>query len=79
MMTRDEQFESWWNNSGKSYDPDTSDVPWYDKRKALAREAFMHALSRNQPAIVGYLEAQSTVGRISVICCPMCGSVRMHH
>lgn len=37
-------FQSWWEREGKSFDPDTSDVPWEDKRKALAEKAFNVAM-----------------------------------
>ncbi len=45
-------FDDWWRRTGKSIDPDTSDVPWEDKRKALAEAAFDAALamSRNYVA-----------------------------
>lgn len=33
-------FDEWWENEGKSLDPDTEEVSWYDKRKELARMAF---------------------------------------
>jgi hypothetical protein len=33
-------FWGWWNRDGKFYDPDTEDVPWFDKRKFLAERAF---------------------------------------
>jgi hypothetical protein len=33
-------FWGWWRRIGNSYDPDTEDVPWYDKRKFLAEKAF---------------------------------------
>jgi hypothetical protein len=33
-------FEKWWAEEGKSLDPDTEDVPWFDKRKGLAALAF---------------------------------------
>jgi hypothetical protein len=33
-------FDKWWESSGKYYDPDTDDVPWFDKRKELASVAF---------------------------------------
>ncbi len=37
-------FEKWWEEAGQYYDPDSSDVPWFDKRKELAREAFNAAV-----------------------------------
>ena len=33
-------FDDWWNQDGKYFDPDTEDVPWFDKRKDLAEYAF---------------------------------------
>jgi hypothetical protein len=33
-------FDQWWESFGKFFDPDTSDVPWFDKRKDLAEYAF---------------------------------------
>jgi hypothetical protein len=41
-----ETFEEWWTRDGKFYDPDTEDVPWFDKRKLLAEYAFEHAKSQ---------------------------------
>lgn len=38
-----EDFESWWTSDGRFIDPDTSDVPWFDKRKELAALAFIEA------------------------------------
>ena len=45
-------FEDWWHRDGRFIDPDTSDVPWFDKRKALAEYAFdaAMAMSRNYVA-----------------------------
>lgn len=40
-LTPDElAFEKWWQDDGVFYDPDTDDVPWYDKRKELAAYAY---------------------------------------
>lgn len=33
-------FDKWWQEEGKMIDPDTEDVPWFDKRQALADLAF---------------------------------------
>jgi hypothetical protein len=33
-------FDEWWAKDGRFYDPDTDDVPWFDKRKELAAVAF---------------------------------------
>ena len=33
-------FDKWWHEDGKMIDPDTEDVPWFDKRKSLAEIAF---------------------------------------
>lgn len=38
-------FDDWWDQTGKCLDPDTSDVPWFDKRKGLAELAFRAALA----------------------------------
>lgn len=43
-----EHFQLWWDREGKSFDPDTSDVPWEDKRKALAEKAFDVAMAISQ-------------------------------
>ena len=45
-------FDEWWNREGQFYDPDTEDVPWYDKRKALAEKSWMvaKAMSTNYTA-----------------------------
>lgn len=40
MTTQTTDFEAWWEKEGRFIDPDTDDVPWFDKRKALARHAF---------------------------------------
>ncbi len=33
-------FDKWWQEDGRMLDPDTEDVPWFDKRQALADLAF---------------------------------------
>lgn len=45
-------FDEWWGREGRFIDPDTSDIPWYDKRRALAEHAFhiAMAISRNYVA-----------------------------
>ena len=40
----DKRFEEWWTREGQGVDPDDSDVPWFDKRKGLAAEAFRAAM-----------------------------------
>lgn len=42
-----ETFEQWWTRSGKFIDPDTEDVPWFDKRKSLAEAAFEAAKAQS--------------------------------
>ena len=37
---RDLSFDIWWQGTGQSLDPDTSDVDWHTKRKALSEQAF---------------------------------------
>jgi hypothetical protein len=34
------KFTDWWETEGSFIDPDTSDVPWFDKRKSLCQAAF---------------------------------------
>lgn len=41
-------FEDWWHRDGKFIDPDTSDVPWFDKRKGLAERAFIAAMAMSR-------------------------------
>lgn len=36
-------FDNWWEVDGRFFDPDTDDVPWFDKRKFLAEYAFNRA------------------------------------
>jgi hypothetical protein len=33
-------FNEWWSEDGSYIDPDTADVPWFDKRRGLAEAAF---------------------------------------
>jgi len=40
-------FDAWWSRRGQFIDPDTSDVPWHDKRKALAEAAFDAAMAQS--------------------------------
>lgn len=39
-------FEGWWQDDGRFYDPDTADVPWFDKRKGLAEYAYVAGLRK---------------------------------
>lgn len=41
-------FEKWWQTEGQFIDPDTDDVPWEDKRRALAEAAFDAAMAQSQ-------------------------------
>jgi hypothetical protein len=43
-----EAFEEWWNREGQFLDPDTSEVPWFDKRKSLAEMAFEKATAQSR-------------------------------
>ena len=36
MNAERSDFDSWWERKGRFIDPDTDDVPWFDKRKELA-------------------------------------------
>jgi hypothetical protein len=44
-------FEEWWNKEGRFYDPDTEDVPWFDKRKVLAELAFVAGMEASRTAL----------------------------
>lgn len=39
----EKEFNDWWSTDGQYLDPDTSDVPWFDKRRGLAEYAFRAA------------------------------------
>lgn len=41
-------FEEWWTREGKFIDPDTSDVPWFDKRKGLCAHAYYYGKKLGQ-------------------------------
>lgn len=47
-MTEEQLFDDWWARTGKGLDPDTEDVPWYDKRKGLAQAAFAAAMAQSR-------------------------------
>ena len=38
--SRTTPFDKWWESDGRFYDPDFSEVDWFDKRKELAEYAF---------------------------------------
>ena len=44
-------FNEWWRKDGRMYDPDTYDVPWFDKRQALAEYAFAAGKNASNPMI----------------------------
>ncbi len=46
-MKINEDFESWWERVGRTIDPDTDDVPWFDKRKELCAIAFAAAMAQS--------------------------------
>ena len=41
-------FDEWWHRVGQYFDPDTSDVPWEDKRRFLAELAFDAAMAQSR-------------------------------
>lgn len=43
-----ETFDEWWQRDGKFFDPDTDDVPWFDKRQFLAEYAFERAKAQSR-------------------------------
>jgi hypothetical protein len=51
-------FDDWWSSDGQYIDPDTSDVPWFDKRRGLAEYAYRAggaATSRTAQRETGWL------------------------
>lgn len=56
-------FDDWWTETGRCLDPDTDDVPWFDKRRGLAEYAFDAGLSAARdttevsPDVVNALDA----------------------
>lgn len=44
-----EQFSAWWLADGQFHDPDTDDVPWFDKRRALCWIAYFEAAKAAAP------------------------------
>ena len=36
-------FDVWWEKDGRFYDPDFSEVPWFDKRQSLAEYAWLRS------------------------------------
>ena len=49
------QFDDWWQKDGKFFDPDFSEVPWYDKREQLAEYAWHRATQPLIEALRGLL------------------------
>lgn len=64
-----ETFDEWWTRIGRTLDPDTEDVPWYDKRKGLAEAAFnaAKAQSRNYTADEEVMPEKVTFGNGRVV------------
>jgi len=44
------KFDLWWREDGRFIDPDTSDVPWFDKREALSAMAFAAGMKAAEKA-----------------------------
>ena len=53
-------FRKWWQETGRYIDPDTEDVPWFDKREALAELAWNAASSDEQ-------ETRETLERVNTV------------
>jgi hypothetical protein len=52
-------FDKWWQEDGKMIDPDTEDVPWFDKRKALAELAFEAGIKCGMARAANYVASDS--------------------
>lgn len=63
-------FDDWWEKDGKFYDPDWSDVPWFDKRKDLAE----YAWHRSQTELRSTVDRLEGAGRNLVEACKLSDS-----
>ncbi len=45
---KDREFTKWWRRDGIMFDPDTEDVPWFDKREGLAEYAWDAAMRQSE-------------------------------
>lgn len=50
VLNWSDAFDEWWSREGQYLDPDTSDVPWFDKRRGLAQIAFNAAMTQSTPS-----------------------------
>ena len=41
-------FDEWWSSRGQYLDPDTDDVPWFDKRRGLAEMVWDVAMAQSR-------------------------------
>ena len=49
------EFDDWWIADGKFFDPDFSEIPWFDKRKDLAE----YAWHRGRASMTTFLNRKS--------------------
>ncbi len=54
-------FDKWWQEDGKMIEPDTEDVPWFDKRKALAELAFEAGIKCGMARAANYVASDSVM------------------
>lgn len=54
-------FDKWWQEDGKMIDPDTEDVPWFDKRKGLAELAFEAGMKCGMARSTNYVASDTTM------------------
>lgn len=77
----EKEFDKWWSEDGSYIDPDTSDVPWFDKRKELCFYAFRAArnVSAPIPSVVPEWHPMDTAPRDGtfVICAHVSGHVNI--
>ena len=55
-------FDEWWESDGQYIDPDVSEVPWFDKREALARMSWDAAVLSRLPPPLDLLPCKSFAG-----------------
>lgn len=70
-------FEDWWNKNGKYYDPDTSDISWFDKRKDLAAYAFDAGILTSRQTALPVVLPPPPEGSLEI--CRRCGFVKDLH
>lgn len=84
-----EKFAKWWEADGQFIDPDSSDVPWFDKRQELAEDAFLAGLEAERERVKPLIDfwrdeikrcdwqKNKAVKKTSLKLCPSCNFTQM--